>query len=154
MTRRKHPVHVNYLKYDTKHIIAYLHYQARYLQPVGTLLDGCEGSAGDRLAVTWPGTGLPSIFSVDSDTIFLMKDMTPTLNALRRNPKGVRFLDLCRICDEYFGEPRQKGTSHRVYRTPWPGDPRVNIQDHRGMAKAYQVRQVVKAIEKLEAGNG
>ena len=23
----------------------------------------------------------------------------------------------------------------------WPGDPRVNIQNDRGMAKAYQVRQ-------------
>ena len=53
------------------------------------------------------------------------------------------------MCDEYFGEPRQKGTSHRIYRTPWPGDPRVNIQDAKGMAKPYQVRQVIRAIEKL-----
>ena len=74
----------------------------------------------------------------------------PSLNALRRNPKGVRFSDLCRVCDEHFGEPRQRGTSHRVYRTPWPGDPRVNIQNDKGMAKAYQVRQVIRAIEKLE----
>ena len=29
------------------------------------------------------------------------------------------------------------------------GRPRVNIQNKRGMAKAYQVRQVVKAIERL-----
>lgn len=50
----------------------------------------------------------------------------------------------------YFGEARQSGTTHRVYRTPWSGDPRVNIQNARGMAKAYQVRQVIKAIEKLE----
>ena len=49
-----------------------------------------------------------------------------------------------------FGEPRQRGTSHRVYRTPWPGDPRVNIQNDKGKAKPYQVRQAVKAIEKLE----
>lgn len=33
---------------------------------------------------------------------------------------------------------------------PWQGDPRVNIQDDHGMAKAYQVRQVVAAIERLE----
>jgi hypothetical protein len=38
-----------------------------------------------------------------------------------------------------------------VYRTPWPGDPRVNIQDRDGMAKRYQVRQVLRAIERLEA---
>ena len=51
------------------------------------------------------------------------------------------------------GPPRQAGTSHRVYRTPWPGDPRVNIQDFRGMAKPYQVRQVLRAIDKLERGD-
>lgn len=73
------------------------------------------------------------------------------IDSLRRNPGGVRFRDLCRICDAYFGKPRQAGTSHRVYRTPWPGNPRVNIQSRGGMAKTYQVRQVIKAIEKLEA---
>ena len=31
------------------------------------------------------------------------------------------------------------------------GDPRVNIQSDKGHAKAYQVRQVLKAIDKLEA---
>ena len=72
------------------------------------------------------------------------------LDSLRTNPTGVRFTDLAKVCDEYFGEPRQKGTSHRIYRTPWPGDPRVNIQDAKGMAKPYQVRQVIRAIEKLE----
>ena len=69
---------------------------------------------------------------------------------MRQNPKDVRFADLCRVCDRYFGEPRQRGTSHRVYKTPWEGDPRVNIQGSKGKAKAYQVRQVLKAIERLE----
>ena len=72
---------------------------------------------------------------------------------MRRNPKGVRFADLCRACEHYFGQPRQKGTSHRIYRTPWQGDPRVNIQDEKGIAKAYQVRQVMKAIERWENEN-
>jgi len=50
------------------------------------------------------------------------------------------------------GEPRQEGTSHKVYRTPWQGDPRVNIQRGKdGNAKAYQVRQVLDAIARLEA---
>ena len=79
-----------------------------------------------------------------------MASTAEILKALRNNPKGVRFVDLVKVCDEYFGKPRQKGTSHRIYRTPWPGDPRVNIQNIRGMAKPYQVRQVIKAIEKLE----
>jgi len=33
---------------------------------------------------------------------------------------------------------------------PWFGDPRVNIQNDRGKAKAYQVKQVLAAIDKLE----
>jgi hypothetical protein len=69
---------------------------------------------------------------------------------MRRNPKGIRFRDLCKVCDFYFGDARQKGSSHRIYKTPWPGDPRVNIQNAGGMAKAYQVRQVLKAIDRLE----
>jgi hypothetical protein len=69
---------------------------------------------------------------------------------MRQNPKNVRFSDLCKVCDFYFGQPRQRATSHRVYKTPWAGDPRVNIQGGGGKAKAYQVRQVLEAIERLE----
>jgi hypothetical protein len=83
-----------------------------------------------------------------------MAKITDLLAELKRNPKDVRFSDLCRICDHYFGEPRQKKSSHRVYQTPWQGDPRVNIQNHKGKAKAYQVKQVLLAIEKLEVGYG
>jgi len=72
------------------------------------------------------------------------------VDQMGRNPRGIRFIDLCRVCDHYFGQPRQGGSSHRVYRTPWQGDPRVNIQSDKGMAKAYQVRQVLKAVERLE----
>ena len=69
---------------------------------------------------------------------------------MRRNPKGIRFVDACRVCRHYFGQPRQKSSSHCVYRTPWQGDPRVNIQNARGLAKAYQVKQVLRAIERLK----
>ncbi len=58
-------------------------------------------------------------------------------------------MDLCRVCEHYFGKARQRGSSHRVYKTPCRGDPRVNIQNTKGTAKAYQVRQVLKAIERL-----
>ena len=73
---------------------------------------------------------------------------------MRRNPQDVRFSDLCQVCDLYFGSPRRGGTSHRVYRTPWQGDPRVNIQNKKGKARAYQVRQVLRAIKRLELENG
>jgi hypothetical protein len=83
-----------------------------------------------------------------------MGSVDDILVLMRRNPRGVRFSDLCRVCDALFGSPRQGGTSHRVYATPWQGDPRVNIQNRKGKARAYQVRQVLKAIERLESEDG
>ena len=49
---------------------------------------------------------------------------------------------------------RITGSSHRIYKTPWYGDPRVNIQNNKGKAKAYQVKQVLKAIKRLELNHG
>jgi hypothetical protein len=79
-----------------------------------------------------------------------MASVGDILTSMRQNPKGVRFADLCKVCDYFFGEARQSSGSHRIYKTPWIGDPRINIQNDKGMAKAYQVRQVIKAIDKLK----
>ncbi|MCL2455817.1 MAG: toxin HicA [Micrococcales bacterium] len=69
---------------------------------------------------------------------------------MRRTPQNVRYDDLAKVCEAYFGPARRQGTSHAVYKTPWAGDPRVNIQRGRdGKAKAYQVRQVLAAIDRL-----
>jgi len=75
------------------------------------------------------------------------------LSRIRRNPKNVSFKDLLRVCGYFFRPPRQRGGSHRVYKTPWPGDPRINIQNNKGMAKAYQVRQMLMALDKLETND-
>jgi hypothetical protein len=83
-----------------------------------------------------------------------MSGIEDIIAKMRRNPKDVRFTDLCKVCDRYFGAPRRGGTSHRVYQTTWQGDPRVNIQNKKGKARAYQVRQVLKAIERLELEHG
>lgn len=72
---------------------------------------------------------------------------------LLQNPENVRFTDLLQLAKLYFGEPRISG-SHHVFRTPWPGDPRVNLQKDGDKAKPYQVRQLARAIEKLEANHG
>jgi hypothetical protein len=72
---------------------------------------------------------------------------------MNQNPNGVRFTELRKLCEFYFGKPRQSGSSHCIFKTPWPGDPRINIQNHRGKAKPYQVRQVLKAIQMLKANN-
>jgi len=73
---------------------------------------------------------------------------------MKQNPNDIRFAELCKICDLYFGEARQKSSSHRVYKTPWQGDPRVNIQNQNGKAKAYQVKQVLNARERMEVDHG
>jgi hypothetical protein len=80
-----------------------------------------------------------------------MASIDDLIATMRENPQNVHFSELEKVCNYVFGEPRQRGTSHCVYKTPWPGDPRVNIQkDKGGKAKTYQVRQVLQAIDKKE----
>jgi hypothetical protein len=80
-----------------------------------------------------------------------MASVDDLLAAMKENPQSVRFADLETVCTRLFGEPRQRGTSHCIYKMPWHGDPRVNIQkDKGGKAKAYQVKQVVQAADKLK----
>lgn len=83
-----------------------------------------------------------------------MSNIQNIVTKMKSNPKGIRFNDLKKVCEHYFGSPRQSGSSHCVFKTPWLGDPRINIQNHKGKAKAYQVKQVLLAIEKLEVDDG
>jgi hypothetical protein len=82
-----------------------------------------------------------------------MSRIDKVLVQMSRSSKGVRFADFSRVCEHFFGQPRQSGSSHAVFKTPWLGDPRVNIQNENGMAKPYQVKQVLKAIERLQNEN-
>lgn len=75
-----------------------------------------------------------------------------TKNNKLDNPHNVAFDDLVTICRRHFGEPRIRG-SHFIFKTPWAGAPRINLQKDGKMAKPYQVRDVKKAIEKMEAQN-
>jgi len=68
-----------------------------------------------------------------------MVDISDSVTRMRANPKNVRFVDLTKVCEHFFGPARKVSGSHRIYRTPWPGN-----------AKAYQVRQVLDAVSKLE----
>ena len=57
-----------------------------------------------------------------------MAKIDKTVAAMRTAPQNISYNDLYTVCVHFFGEPRQGGTSHAVFKTPWPGDPRVNIQ--------------------------
>ena len=64
--------------------------------------------------------------------------------------KQVRFSDLLKICEQFFGNYRVSG-SHHIFKTPWQGDPRINLQKGKGgKAKPYQVQQVLNALRKLK----
>lgn len=79
-----------------------------------------------------------------------MTSASTKLDQMRREPANVRFVDLMSVCEAYFGKCCQAGTSHAIFKTPWVGDPRINIQGSKGKAKPYQVRQVLLAVQKLE----
>lgn len=64
------------------------------------------------------------------------------------NPKNVKFADLMKVATAFFGEPRNKGTSHFIFKVPWQGQPWVNLQRDGKMAKSYQVKQVKEALTK------
>ena len=66
------------------------------------------------------------------------------------HPSSPRFSRLLTICETIFGAPRIAG-SHHVFKTPWAGDPRINLQPSKGDAKPYQVRQVIRALERLQS---
>ena len=83
-----------------------------------------------------------------------MSGVVKTVEEMKTNPKGIRFSELQKVCEFYFGKARQSGSSHCIYKTPWSGDPRVNIQNSKGKAKSYQVKQVLLAIEQFEVNNG
>jgi hypothetical protein len=84
--------------------------------------------------------------------MWIVARLEDLIQEMRANPRNVRYADACRVADAFFGSPRQRGTSHRVWRMPWPGDPRVNLQEDKGgRAKAYQVGQIVEAIDRLRS---
>jgi len=69
---------------------------------------------------------------------------------MRQSPHNLDFKDLVKVCRAKFGESRQAGSSHMIFKMPWFGEPRINIQNANGKAKPYQIRQVLLAIDKLE----
>ena len=83
-----------------------------------------------------------------NDSIYaIMKNMNDY--EILNNPKNVSFHDLLKVCEKHFGKPRIRG-SHHIFKTPWKGDPRINLQKADKMAKFYQVKDVKKAIDKME----
>ncbi len=78
------------------------------------------------------------------------RSISEILTRMQDSPTNVRFADLKKVCDNYFDRRGSATGSHVTYKTPWVGDPRVNIQNNNGKAKPYQVRQVLSAVNKIQ----
>jgi hypothetical protein len=67
----------------------------------------------------------------------------------RNSPENVSYTDMLKLCTHYFGEPRSgSGRHNAIFRMPWAGDPRINLQNKHGKAKPYQVKQALAAIDR------
>lgn len=65
----------------------------------------------------------------------------------RRNPRGVRFAELCGLVERMGYELQRQRGSHLHFRRP--GCPAIVLQDEGGMAKPYQVKQVLEILDSL-----
>jgi hypothetical protein len=83
----------------------------------------------------------------------MARDVETILSDMRANPEDIKFNEARKVAEHFFaefGKPRIAG-SHHVYKMPWPGDPRINIQKDGPKAKRYQVIQMLEAVDKLKA---
>ena len=78
----------------------------------------------------------------------MTKAVEKLVSEMRVSPRSVRFSDALKVAEHFFGAPRTVG-SHYVFKMPWPGDPRINLQRDGNAAKPYQVRQLLAAIDRL-----
>jgi hypothetical protein len=71
------------------------------------------------------------------------------LKELKANPKKIRFARVCQIAEEFGFQTREGTGSHRVYYRDGVREI-LNFQNEGGWAKAYQVKQLIKIIERYD----
>ncbi|NNM05152.1 MAG: type II toxin-antitoxin system HicA family toxin [Gemmatimonadetes bacterium] len=70
------------------------------------------------------------------------------LERAQDHPSGVKFRELCALAECFgFFPVRQKGSHHIFKREGF--QKLLNFQESGSMAKAYQVRQLLSALEEL-----
>jgi predicted RNA binding protein YcfA (HicA-like mRNA interferase family) len=68
----------------------------------------------------------------------------------RQNPKGVRFKDACALAECRGFTLRRTSGSHRIYTHPDEERPLPLQPDKNGMAKTYQVKQLLELIDRRQ----
>jgi len=72
------------------------------------------------------------------------------LEAIRNNPAGVGFEDLCNCAEHFDFELVRTSGSHKIFRHPGPPPQMLDLQPRAdGKAKPYQVKQFLKAYDVL-----
>ena len=76
-----------------------------------------------------------------------MSKLKKILEAIRNNPKDVRFEDACKVAGRLGFSGEGGSGSHRAFARP--GEPNgLNFQDRGGKIAAYQARQLIAMIDK------
>lgn len=76
-----------------------------------------------------------------------MSRLEKLLKKARENPQNVKFSELCKLCELIGMEPRNPSGSHVPYKRSKPPRFTLSIQDKNGMAKPYQVKQLLQFID-------
>lgn len=75
-----------------------------------------------------------------------MSKIEKLLGKARSNPQKFRFAEVCRLAEAFGFMHRAGRGSHRVY-TKKGVDYLLNFQNVGGMAKPYQVRQLLRVVD-------
>ena len=76
-----------------------------------------------------------------------MVKLTKLFEAIAANPKGVRFVDACKVAQALGFVHKGGSGSHRAFARP--GEPvLLNFQNRDGCIPPYQARQLIAMIEK------
>lgn len=64
-------------------------------------------------------------------------------------PRNIRFEDFCKVAKAFgYRHDRTRG-SHQIYEHPQASRP-LNLQNDRGQAKPYQIRQFLRDVEEFQ----
>ena len=66
------------------------------------------------------------------------------------DPKNLRFSEFCTLAEQFGLKQRSKSGSHIIYK--WDNKPKfsITIQSKNGMAKPYQVKQLINHLEERD----
>lgn len=76
-----------------------------------------------------------------------MSRIEKLLKKARENRKNIRFNELCRLCEYFEMEVRDQKGSHVQYKRSTPPAMTLPIQNIKGMAVPYQVKQLLDFVD-------